>query len=515
MPEKVLIDGVEYIPKDDEYTLELEQENAALSDKLDQVSGVAGDLQSKIETLVRMISDQDSEPIPPHPDASFAIIYPGDSLQAFIDDEDLMVLQLKAGSYHQQIDLSVRQNPITIHTYPGDEGKVLINGLTSVDWEWKNEDDTGAQDSLYLAIYPGFDGLFQHVDPASAHNTERAYPLLCTINDDPLMWNADLESLKEGEFHVTSEPDKPGFIYVKLWGDQSIEDFKVSPFPWLLRAHEGIQGVVLHDIYFKGCSNTQFSGALNFPGKNWHVGNVSVRLVNSIGFELGQGAERSNMTSTCYDSTFINCHAYDCGQSGWQGSIKSTTDDVSSSQSEYKSFLIDCGHTRSNWKNYDFAWNAGSKFSQTYDTHFLRFTALSCNGTGLWFDISNERNFIENIFIDGAVRVGLELELSTKNNTVKGGIIQNVVAKDSPDQSQSWWAIKQSAGIVIKGWSDGNTVEGLTINRAEKAVWIDNNDIRNGMNAPSSNNTVKVIAENVEQNYLLVGEPHGNIVEVS
>ena len=61
------------------------------------------------------------------------------------------IIQLKAGSYHEQINLSGKKY-LRIEAFPGDEGNVEINGLTGVDWLWDIDLTTG----IYSVDYPGF-----------------------------------------------------------------------------------------------------------------------------------------------------------------------------------------------------------------------------------------------------------------------------------------------------------------------------------------------------------------------
>jgi hypothetical protein len=182
------------------------------------------------------------------------------------------------------------------------------------------------------------------------------------------------------------------------------------------------------------------------------------------------------MTSQVTSSYFKSCMAYKCGQSGWQGSAVNTT-------------FEDCGHEESNWKRFDFGWNASTKFSQTHYCMFVRWKALNCYGTGLWFDITNTNNQIVDPYIYNCVRVGIELELGASNNRIVGGMIDTIRAEHSPDQKKSSWTIQQSAAIVVKAGSNGNTADDLSVKNCEKAVWIDNTDPR----GVSYNNEFRII----------------------
>ncbi len=501
MPSEVIIDGVKYVPESDisdvqkqldelveDYNIFSEQSAQQVAYLEDMLRVEAVGKEERASALLQeaqLIRDMLIEDSPPPPEGDVVIVLESESLMDAIKRSDPGdVIDGQGRTYFEQLDLyGGVANGRTIQN-------AHVSGFFEAAWEWSYNGD------WHEGVYPGIPKLWQQQDSASPHNTERGYPVLCCIGDEPLMWkgNPDIEP---GEFYMSTEPTESGTIRVILKEGQSIEDFKIARFPYLLRADEQAENITLKNMTFKGCSNTGFTGAVSLPGEGWKLEDVTVSLVNTIGIEFGQGGEKANMRSQLLNSTLINVAAIDCGQMGFWGSAR----DV---------LLQNCGHIRSNWKGFDFAWHASHKFEDTHYCTFMNWYAKDCNGTGFWLDGVNGGNTFNTIVepqIENCVRAGIEIELGTSSNTITGGFIKTIVAKESPDQDKSGWAIQQSAGIVIKGFSDSNSVTGTHIENCEKAVWIDNEDAR----GPSKNNTINITTKDIkDMDYLLLGEAHGN-----
>ena len=390
------------------------------------------------------------------------ILEPGsdESIQSVIDRLNQGdVLQLRAGSYHQQIDVSGKKY-IRIEAFPGDEGNVVINGLTNVDWLWEIDPASG----LYVADYPGLPGLFhwQGDHEGEVYNNRLMYPVLATAGDEPLLWQPDgRAALAPGEFFIDSAPDLPGRIFMQLKDHQAIQSFQLSPFDRLLWGDEACEGISIVNINFKGCSNTGKTGAINTPGHRWFLHNVNVSLANTIGIELGQGGLHSNMKSQTKYSTFVNVHARQCGQMGWWGGADHGT-------------FENCGHSGSNWKGFDHWWEASHKFESCSYCLIIRWSAEDCRGPGFWFDIDNEHNTLIAPRIERCVRTGIELELGASYNHIHNAVITDIrpeiIHPDKP------WEL--ASGVVIKANSHQNVINGARISGCKEAVRIDNEDAR-------------------------------------
>ena len=289
------------------------------------------------------------------------------------------------------------------------------------------------------------------------------YPVLCTINDEPLLWQPEgPDALGPGEFYINAEhPNDAGVISVKLADGQAIEDFRISTLPFLLKGDESCEGNTIKGIKFKGCSNTGKSGALSFPGAGWEVEDVDVDLVNTIGVELGQGGELVNMKSVCSNSTFRRVVSRRAGQMGMWGQAKECE-------------LVDCGHEGSNWKGFDQWWEAGHKFENFTDCVITGWFARDIRGPGLWFDINNSGNKVYAPVLENCLLAGLFLESGSSGNEIFDpvitGIHHEVINPETP------WSVR--AGILIQGKSNGNTIYNPNISGVEDAVRINNEDAR-------------------------------------
>lgn len=486
MPNEVLIDGVQYVPKSDvdaattalnEQIEVLEETNDTLVYELnaaqDQIGLLQGmrypveEIKDRAETLLDILGpsiDPDDKI-----DGDVISADPGSpTIQQMIDDGS-MNLYLKAGTYHQQIDLSGKSN-ITIQAFPGDEGKVEINGLSSATWEWEYDETF----DWYVGQYPGIPKLWiwQDNDVRGSFNNRNMYPVLATIGDEPLIWGEPDELLLiGGQFVIKSDPDKSGYIYVRLKEGQSIEDFRISPFDRLMWGDEATSNITFKgDFLFKGCSNTGKTGAVNFPGSNWNTeeATITVELVNTIGIEFGQGGLKSGMRSTVLDSKFGVLIADMCGQMGFWGSAK---------RCEIKHME----HIKSNWKGFDPWWEASIKLEGWEDCTILVFVAFDCNGQGLWFDIANHRNIVAKLLIRNCMLAGLMLEHYADANDFMeidiGGI-----TKAEFDPATSWGVV---CGILVQSNVTRCTFDKIAISGVEDGIRINNTDTRGN----SDNNT--------------------------
>ena len=112
------------------------------------------------------------------------------------------------------------------------------------------------------------------------------------------------------------------------------------------------------------------------------------------------------------------------------------------------------------------------KFENMHGCTFINWESRSNNGPGFWFDGvfledggGNTNNVFHNLTIIDSVRTGLELELGTSSNRFYNTKIQGVLNLPSPDPATGW---SQSAGIMIKRYSDDNLIDGATISRLRK-----------------------------------------------
>ena len=482
MPESVIIDGVSYVPEseqiDPEYIESLEAENAFLKDRVEELeAAISDEIESKgLESrqLLELISNISTPPSGTPPTDTLYV--DPISIQKAVDAAPPgATIKLPPGIYHQQINLSGKKNIAII----GD-GYVEINGLSPAFWDW-----TDLGNGVYEATYPGIPALWTHGEQRSEINKEKAYPVLCTIRDEPLMWSGG-PNLERGEFHITSEPNQQGTISVWLKEGQSIEDFRISPFDRLLWGDDECEAITIENVYFEGCSNTNFTGALSFPGEGWKVKDVEVSLVNCIGIELGQGGDRSNMRGQVSDSHFENVSVQDAGGLGWWGSARNCS-------------FIDCGHIGSNWKFFDILWHASHKLENTHDCIFTRWYSLGCFGPGFWYDGvyiegqggGNTNNVHYDMVIRDCVRSGLELELGTSDNKFYNLTVDGIRNNKEVMTNPAW---NQSAAVVVKRGSHRNLIEIATLDNAEKGVWTDTADTSGG--GSPDNNVFRAVRSN-------------------
>jgi len=111
------------------------------------------------------------------------------------------------------------------------------------------------------------------------------------------------------------------------------------------------------------------------------------------------------------DHVFRGNTAADNGQMGWGGSMQHG--------------LVEYNKTfRNNWKGYTRSWEAGGgKFVKTHNTTIRFHEAGDNDGPGIWFDIDNTNNRIENSLVYRNQVAGIVLELRTNHTIVRNNVL--------------------------------------------------------------------------------------------
>lgn len=347
-----------------------------------------------LETRLKLLETQETPivvepPDPIQPDPSGIVLSPGDSIQDAIDDaKHGENINLHAGRYNDQMYFAAHRRGLTLRPYPGDEGKVVIDGRVRVPVpHWMQ-----GSDGVWSGTYRGFPGLWTRHDKAAAARNYRRLancrPELVTIGDVPLKPVDKIEDLETnsaffaGSFFIEGQPAAADRIHVKLKPGYNIEDLEIARFPWLVDAEllnengtDGAREIAFENLIFKGCSNTTKVGMFNMAGPDWRLNGVKLALSNTINLKLGTSFE-GKMRIQGQNLMLFNVLSDLAGQSGIHGSA---------AHSQIQTFRM----TRANWGGFDHRWEAVCKFSQSHHVKISDYEARDCNGVPLWWDIGN------------------------------------------------------------------------------------------------------------------------------
>ena len=471
---------------------ELEDEIVNLHNELDlkiRDYGIAKQIIEDVYGHVKIFVDTEPE------EGDTIIVNLGESIQSAIDraEKGDTVLLKEGVHFLQTMDFSGKEG-ITVKG----EGDVLINNMQGYAGQWWQDE---ILENVFITSFGQLpNGLwhFKGSHEGDAFNNRLMFPLLCAIGDDPLIYNPDgALPLSPGQFYYSGET---GDLYVYPKEGQSMDEFNYCRYPRIVWGDENSKDITMENITFKGCSNTGKTGAISTPGSLWTLEKVRVDLVNTIGVELGQGGERSDMRSQVKDSEYIDVVVTRAGQMGWWGSA-------------FKCHFNGCGHYGSNWRGFDHWWEASHKFENMHDCYFDSWHASSCKGPGFWLDGvrgGNTNIILDNFDIDNCERAGIDLELNTSYCTINDPSILGI-KPTSYDPEKNW---KVSYGIGFKAGCVSNKVTGGYIESVEDAIRLDNDDTRTEPCTGNSASGLKV--SNIEKlKVKVLGELLDNVFDIS
>jgi hypothetical protein len=352
---------------------------------------------------------------------------------------------LHPGVYREKVELTVsgtEEAPITIRAV--EPGTAVISGADPVtDWEDRGE-------GLFAKALPdleaGWDNqfirsqwLFKNGEPlrrwelsnleseAKSDKNRPPFNYPHTVVDRP-------EDLDVGTFTIDLESKT---LYVMLEAGESAEesDWKISRRQGLMQAPEPIDYIHIDGLVFSHNAGWwRGESSLEIKGRNWVVENCVFRWSSNNGVHV----ERAN------GLVFRN------NRIEWSGKL-------GIGASQVLDMLFEGNTIRfSNWMPHDQNWEAGStKFTTTLDSTFRNNDFQYALGGGMWFDVYNSDNLIENNrVVDHVNGAGLFSEISW-HDVYRGNL-----------------SMRNHYGVAI-GQSNGAFVENNVVvdNRTGLQVW--------------------------------------------
>ena len=355
-------------------------------------------LEAQVADLQRAIG---VDPLPePEPTPSGIVLSPDDSIQTAIKDaKNGESISLRAGVYCQQLFFDASRRGLLILPYPGDEGKVKIDGRVSLRVNWR------LSSGVHSADYSGYPNLWTRVDghPQSTGRNKTCRPELVTHEDEPLLPVAKHSDLRPGTFYVEGEAHSAKSIHVMLKPGQEIENLKIARYPWLIDGELkdvdgkiGAEDIAFQDLIVQGCSNTTKIGMFNVAGPSWRLRRVQLTLSNTINLKVGSRFG-GNLRTQAQNLDMSEIRSIDAGQMHIWGSFANST---------YQNFE----HIRGNWGGFMPNWEAVFKLENSRNFKVLHGKCFDDNGMSIWTDIGNRDGEIGFIKILNAMRQGMLIE---------------------------------------------------------------------------------------------------------
>lgn len=386
------------------------------------------DLAALLEVMHRL----DTAP-PPPPGYT---LYPGqDPAVALADLSAGDTLWLADGVHPYAIHL-----PKAVNLRAVEGASPVVSGWRSMDWEHA---ESRVSSIVWRTPYNRFNGRLTHrIVTNSAFLAAQDGPArLATHNaaTRPELVAYDREPLRNATGRADFAPgscwydEKEGYIYACLSVDADLDLLEVATLPQLFTAADGVAGITVEGITFTGAANTHKQGAVELHSDGNTISNVTVQMVNSLGYSLrGIGLNIND------------AYALDCGQMGHWLKIQKS--------------VVSIIHERSNWRGSDAGWHASNKFEQSIDNDITIY-ARQAYGVGCWFDVGNHRNRVS-VIADGCHKNALMVEHYADDNTFLVDI--------SGTRPLGRWA---GADIQIQSNCKGNTFSG-TINGDLVPHWL-------------------------------------------
>jgi len=314
---------------------------------------------------------------------------------------------IRAGTYREAILPSTggaSGRPIRFMAHPGE--RVVISGAIPLPGVWQL---AGADWALPWPFPPLWT---RRVHDGVPHDDDARRRDLIIVDGrvlQPVYRRADL---RDSTFFLEGSPDTPTTLYVRLpaGSHPSTGIWETSRLPHLFRtsaneigclAGEALSYFHLSGLLFEHVANEAQQGAVCIGGEESVLERVTVRWTNGAGVLVsGEGHQLTGV------------EAYFNGMSGIRGE-RCDRCVVERSISRFN-----------NWKGYAPFWESGGgKWLFTTRSVFREVDFSDNAGPGLWLDMYNTENIVENSRFHGNYGVNLFIEYQSNGNIIRNNVM--------------------------------------------------------------------------------------------
>ena len=312
---------------------------------------------------------------------------------------------IRSGTYFGQVSPGTGGTPgnrITITSYPGDD--VTVTGAINLDGTWSQDGNAWKLNWPHDALWHRYEG------PDDLFGEARRRDVL--IADGQMLKAVYTRAdVVEGTFFMEGSPDNPSNIYTILPGSKNPNSalMQTSLLNHLFNPSNNepscrfgnVKGYYhLIGITFKHTANDGQMGAVCAGNEGSILENITVEWTNGSGFLISGN-----------NHIVRGVRALNNGMSGIRGNICDNCV-VEYSVSKYN-----------NWKGYKPFWESGGgKWLYTTNSIFRNLDFSDNEGPGLWLDMDNFDNIIEQSTFDNNLGAGVFLEWTTDRTIVRNNI---------------------------------------------------------------------------------------------
>ena len=321
---------------------------------------------------------------------------------------------------------------MTLSALPG--AHVVVSGADLLSDGWsKAEGPNGAYSHDWALRFPinGPDDLTHPAD--NAHTTGRAEQVMHASR--LLRQVLRREQLAPGTFLVDLG-EKKLYVWLHDSGNPGGTDLEASTRTQWLAAAPGVSHVRIRGITFRYAANHAQRGAFSFGdgSRGWVVEGCVFERANGPGASL-TGAGHLVRRCVFQDNGQLGFGAWNCHQTRME----------------------ECGIYRNNAKGYSTEWDAGGlKITMSRGFVMQRCRAVDNRGTGIWYDIGNEKAEVSHCYIADNDEAGIFYEISYSLHAHDNLIVNNANHGEKP---RGAWG---SGGITLSS-SENCVLENNTV----------------------------------------------------
>jgi len=345
-------------------------------------------------------------------------------------------------------------NMLTITGFPGED--VVVSGAENVPGTWSPDGDAYRLDWPYDALWHRYEG------PSDPFGEARRRDVLIA-DGQMLLAVYNRSDLREGTFFLEGSPYNPTTMYTILpgrkdpnqaWMQTSRTNHLFNPSTNESHCRFGDPKGYYHliGITFRHTANDGLLGAV-CPGTEGSVlENLTSEWTNGAGFLISGS-----------NHVVRGVRANHNGMSGIRG-IYCDNCLIEDAESKYN-----------NWKGYITMWESGGgKWLYTTNTTFRRLDFSDNEGPGLWLDMDNFDNVIEQSRFDNNMGANLFLEWTTNRTIVRNNVFTR--GRDVPG------SIYYGLGVLIQAANDNVVLHNTFMGNAGGGMRIraDHRDVSTG-----------------------------------
>ncbi len=341
------------------------------------------------------------------------------------------------GTYRECIEVQrggTAEAPITLMSLPG--ARVVVSGADLLSEGWST---VAGVDGAYRHDWPhrfpinGPNDL-THPDDKEHQLTGRAEQVL---HDGRLLRQVlRRDQLAPGSFHVDLERQKLE-VWLRDGRDPAKSELEASTRAQWLAAAPDVSHFRVRGITFRYAANHAQRGAFVIS-----AGSSREWVIKDCVFERANGAA---VSVTGEGHQIRRCVFQDNGQLGF------------GAWSCHNSRLEECGIYRNNTKGYSTHWEAGAlKITKSRGFAIERCRSIDNRGTGIWYDIGNEKSEVSHCYVADNDEAGIFYEISYGLHAHDNLIVNNANHRERPGDA----------------WGHG----GITLSSSEDCV-IENNTL--------------------------------------